>query len=159
LFVGFHLSIIAAPGQRGRSASHLEKPIRLKLCIALILLIGSLCCGSNGQNFKLFKLPSGKEIKVTGVGKMDFPNSDPALVMNYLTDISIDDKTALRKEVDEIWDVFQKDVENAHLRGGVIRATHVEGTGLAKSGKSCGFVFVKRDDGKWHCLDDDKEKK
>ena len=133
--------------------------MRLKICCLTLLLLSALSCGSNAPNFKSYQLPSGKEIKVTGVVKMDFPNSDPALVMNYLTDISIDDKTALRKEVDEIWDVFQKDVENAHLKGGVIRATHVEGTGFVKSGKGYGFVFVKRDDGKWHCLDDDKKEK
>ena len=131
--------------------------MRLKLSIVLILLVMSIGCGSQAQNFKLFKLPSGKEIKVTGVGKMDFPNSDSALVMNYLTDISIDNKEALRKEVDEIWSVFQKDVENARLKAGVIRATHVEGSGFVKSGKGYGFVFVKQDDGKWHCLDDDKK--
>ena len=131
--------------------------MRLKLSIVLILLVMPIGCGSQAQTFKLFKLPSGKEIKVTGVGKMDFPNSDPALVMNYLTDISIDDKEALRKEVDEIWSLFQKDVENAKLKAGVIRATHVEGSGFVKSGKGYGFVFVKQDDGKWHCLDDDKK--
>ena len=127
----------------------------MKLSIAVVLLLTGIACGTQAQNYKLFKLPSGKEIKVTGVGKMDFRKSDPALVMNYLTDISIDDKEALRKEVDEIWSVFQKDVENAKLKAGVIRATHVEGSGLIKSGKGYGFVFVKRDDGKWHCLDDD----
>jgi len=123
----------------------------------LLLLLICVACGSQTQNYKSFKLPSGKEIKVTGIGKMDFRNSDPALVMNYLTDVSIEDKQALRKEVDEIWSVFQKDVENARLNGGVIRATHVEGSGFVKSGKGYGFVFVKRDDGKWHCLDDDKK--
>src|SRR5215831_11220822 len=128
--------------------------MKTKLSMALVLLLFCLGCGQ-AQNYKLFKLPSGKEIKVTGVGKMDFQNSDPALVMNYLTDISIDDKEALRKEVDEIWSLFQQDVENAKLKAGVIRATHVEGSGLVKSGKGYGFVFVKRDDGKWHCLDDD----
>ena len=127
----------------------------MKLSIAVVLLLTGIACGTQAQNYKLFKLPSGKEIKVTGVGKMDFRKSDPALVMNYLTDISIDDKEALRKQVDEIWSVFQKDVENAKLKAGVIRATHVEGSGLIKSGKGYGFVFVKRDDGKWHCLDDD----
>lgn len=131
--------------------------MRLKLSIVLSLLVMSIGCGSQAQNFKLFKLSSGKEIKVTGVGKMDFPNSDSALVMNYLTDISIDNKEALRKEVDEIWSVFQKDVENAKLKAGVIRATHVEGSGFVKSGKGYGFVFVKQGDGKWHCLDDDKK--
>lgn len=128
--------------------------MRLKLSISLILLATSFGCGNNAQDYKSFKLPSGKEIKVTGVVKMDFPDSDPALVMNYLTDISIEDKTTLRKEVDEIWSVFQKDVENAHLKAGVIRATHVEGTGFVKTGNSYGFPFEKRDDGKWHCLDD-----
>ena len=133
--------------------------MKTKLSMALLLLLTFAACGSQAQNYKLFKLPSGKEIKITGMGKMDFPNSDPALVMNYLTDISIDDKVALRKEVDEIWSVFQKDVENAKLKAGVIRATHVEGSGFVKSGQGYGFVFVKRDDGKWHCLDGDKPTK
>ncbi len=125
--------------------------------VSLILLILAQGCIRNPQNFRSFKLPSGKEVKVTSMAKMEFPNSDPALVLNYLTDLSIDDKTSLRKEVDEIWEVFQKDVENAHLKGGVIRATHVVGSGFVQSGKGYGFVFVKRDDGKWHCLEDDKK--
>lgn len=76
--------------------------------------------------------------------------------MNYETAIPIEDKMALRKEVDEIWDVFQKDVEAAQLKAGVIRATHIEGSGFVKSGKGYGFVFAKSDDGKWHCLEDEK---
>jgi len=88
---------------------------------------------------------------------MDFPNSGSALVLNYQTDIPIDDMVTLRKEVDEIWGVFQKDVEVANLKGGVIRATHLEGTGPIKNGKGYGFVFVKREDGNWHCLEDDKK--
>jgi len=109
--------------------------MRLKLFIILMLVATSFSCGSQAQNFKSFKLPSGKEIKITGITKMDFPNSDPALVMSYLTDISINDKANLRKEIDEIWTVFQTDVENAHLKAGVIRATHVEGSGFVKNGK------------------------
>jgi hypothetical protein len=140
-----------------RNVRHLlGEPMRLKLSIVLIVAAAFLSCTSTTQNFKLFKLPSGKEIKITGINKMDFAKGDSALVMNYLSDISIDDKTALRKEIDEIWTVFQSDVENAHLKAGVIRATHVEGSGLVKSGKGYGFVFVKRDDGKWYCLEDDK---
>jgi len=133
--------------------------MKTKLSMTLALLLICIACGSQAQNYKTFRLPSGKEIKITSMGKMDFPNSEPALVMNYLTDISIDNKVALRKEVDEIWGVFQKDVENANLKAGVIRATHVEGSGFVKSGQGYGFVFVKRDDGKWHCLDDDKQTK
>ena len=133
--------------------------MHIKLWISLCLLLVFVGCMSTGQNYQSYKLPSGKEIKVTGIMRMDFPNSDPALVFNYQTDIPIDGKQALRKEVDEIWSVFQKDVEKANLKSGAIRATHVEGTGLIKSGKGYGFVFVKRDDGQWHCLEDDGKPK
>jgi len=88
---------------------------------------------------------------------MDFPNSGPALVMNYLTDISTDDMTALSNEVQEVWSVFQADVENAHLNAAVIRATHMEGSSLVKTGKGYGFVFVKGEDGKWHRLEDTRK--
>lgn len=132
--------------------------MRLRIGSVVILLFILSGCGINtGPNSQLYKLPSGKQIKITGMNKMDFPNSGSALVLNYQTDIPIDDKVALRREVDEIWGAFQKDVEAANLKGGVIRATHLEGTGLVKTGKGYGFVFVKRDDGNWHCLEDDKK--
>jgi hypothetical protein len=127
--------------------------------ILILLVLASGCSAARPQESKLFTLPSGKQIKVTGISKMDFPKSDSALVMNYETGVSIDDTLALRKEVDEIWALFQKDVENAGLKAAIIRAIHVEGSGLIKNGKRYGFVFEKREDGKWHCLDDDKQQK
>src|ERR1051326_7121303 len=105
-----------------------------------MLLIFTLCCGrGSAQNSQPYKLASGKQIKVNGVGKMNFPNGDSALVMNYETEIPIEDKEALRKEVDEIWSVFQKAVEKAEVKAGVIRATHYEGSGLVRNGKGYGF--------------------
>ena len=131
--------------------------MKIKLAVAFTLLVTCIACSSQARNYKAFKLPSGKEIKITGMVKMDFPNSDPALVLNYLTDIPIVNKVELRKEIDEVWSVFQKDVENAKLKAGVIRATHMEGSGFVKSGTGYGYVFVKRDDGQWHCTEDDKQ--
>jgi hypothetical protein len=87
---------------------------------------------------------------------MDFPNGDSALVLNYDTDIPIEDKAALRKEVDEIWQRFPKDVEKAGVDSGVIRATHYENSGFMRKGNGYGFVFVKGSDGKWQ-LDDKKK--
>jgi len=127
-----------------------------RILVSLLLLVACAGCGVQPRNFKTIKLPSGKEIKVTSMGEMGFPNSPAALVMDYVTVISIDDKAALRKEVDEIWSVFQIDVENAHLKAGVIRATQVSNGWFMKSGRGYGFVFVKRDDDKWHCLEDEK---
>ena len=128
----------------------------IRLALILIFLAVSGSCRYQGPAFKPLKLPSGKEIKVTTITKMNFPNSGPALVMNYLTEISMDDMTALRNEVQEVWSVFQTDVENEHLDAAVIRATHMEGSSLVKTGKGYGFVFVKRD-GQWRLLEDTKK--
>ena len=133
--------------------------MRLRLSVSVIVLAACLSCRSSIQNHPAYRLPSGKEIKVTSVERMDFPNSDPALVMNYLTDIPIDDRIALRQEVDEIWRVFQQDIEKAHLKAGVIRANHAEGGGVVKTVNGYGFVFVKEADNKWRCLDDNQPKK
>jgi len=63
----------------------------------------------------------------------------------------------LRKEIDEVWSVFQKDVEAAQLKTGIIHATHVEGSGIVRNGKGYGFTFVKREDGQWHLVEDEKK--
>jgi hypothetical protein len=134
--------------------------MKSKITALTILLVLTLCCsGGKAQNSQTYKLPSGKVIKVNAVGKMNFPNGDSALVMNYETEIPIENKDALRQEVDEIWTVFQKDVEKAEVKAGVIRATQYQGNGMVRQGKGYGFVFVKGNDGKWHLLEDEKEKK
>lgn len=101
-------------------------------------------------------LPSGKQIKVVSIVPMHFSGGD-ALILNCETDISIDDKTALRKEADEIWSLFRKNVEDASMTNGVIRVTHPEGSGSITQSKGYGFVFEKRGDGQWHCLQDEKK--
>jgi hypothetical protein len=128
----------------------------IRFLLVLIFLATALSCRSGGPQQKVTRLPSGKEIKITSIVKMNFPASGPALVMNYITDISMDDMPALLKEVDEVWSVFQADVENAHVDAAVIRATHMEGS-FIKSGKGYGFVFVKREDGQWHRMEEGRK--
>lgn len=98
-----------------------------------------------------------KLITPTGVHKMDFPNGESALVMEYQTAIPIAQLADLRKEVDWVWEAFSVDVENAKLTNGVIRVTHPEGSGLLTQSKGYGFVFTKRADGTWHCQQDEKK--
>jgi hypothetical protein len=137
-----------------------ERIMRVKIIFfALLLCFTFGCGGGNAQTSQTYKLPSGKQIKVNNVGKMNFPNGDSALVMNYETEIPIENKEELSKEVEEIWSVFQKDVEKAEVKAGVIRATHYEGSGVVRNGKGYGFVYVKGEDGKWRRLEDEKEKK
>ena len=139
------------------------------LTTLLFLTVG--CGGSNAQNSQNaqnnqatqnspnYKLPSGKEIKINAIGEMNFKNGDTALVMNYETEIPIANIEELSKEVEEIWSIFQKDVERAELKTGIIRASHFEGSGIVRNGKGYGFVYVKGADGKWRRLEDKKEKK
>ncbi|MFN0140409.1 MAG: hypothetical protein ACKVQW_10045 [Pyrinomonadaceae bacterium] len=120
------------------------------LIVSFLILIGFGC----NKNSNIYTLPSGKQINVTSITKMDFPKGDPALVMKYETNIPIEKKLELRREVDEIWKMFQKDVEAANLKAAAIRAIHNEGDGFVRTGKGYGFVFIKQDDGTWYCLDD-----
>ena len=122
-----------------------------KILFGVFLILISFGCG---QTSNTYTLPSGKQISVTSISRMDFPKGDPTLVMNYETDIPIENKSELRREVDEIWKIFQKDVEAANLKAGAIRAVYYETDRFAKTGKGYGFVFVERDNGTWYCLDD-----
>jgi len=115
------------------------------------------CAGCSRPASPVTTLPSGKQIKITGIGPMHFPDGTDAMILNCETDISIDDKPVLRKEVDEIWSLFRKKVEGAGLPNGVIRITHTEGSGLVTHSQGFGFVFEKRADGQWHCLQDEKK--
>jgi hypothetical protein len=126
-------------------------------CVPTLALVLLVCFGPPSPPAPLYTLPSGKQIRITAVGPMYFSGGPPALIMNVETDISIDDKAELRKEVDEIWQTFSKDVEQAHMTMGIIRMIHNEGSGWVTHGKGYGFVFEKRADGTWHCLDDDKK--
>ena len=88
---------------------------------------------------------------------MHFSDGEDALILNCETDISISDTPDLRKEVGEIWNIFRKNVESANMTNGVIRISHTEGSGLITHNQGFGFVFQKRADGQWYCLQDDKK--
>jgi hypothetical protein len=130
----------------------------LKIGSLLMVLTASLwCSGCSGPDSKPITLPSGRQIHVTGIVPLHFPNGETALVLNCETDIAMDDMAALRKQADEIWGIFKQDVENAHLTKGIINVVHPEGSRWLTHSKGCGFVFVKRADGEWHCLQDEKK--
>ena len=115
-------------------------------------------CEASPQNFQTYQLPSGKQIKVNYVQKMYFNSGGNALLMHYETEIPIENEDALKKEIDEIWSVFQADVEKSGEKNGIIQAVHYERSGIVRRGKGHGYVFNKSDDGKWRLVED-KEKR
>ena len=104
-----------------------------------------------------YKLPSGREIKITGMNGMNFENGETGLVLNYQTDIPIENRDELKKEVEEVWTIFKVDVEKANVTSGIIRATHITDDGMfVKNGKGYGFVYQRNAKGQWALMDDKK---
>src|SRR5262245_37669362 len=106
-----------------------------------LLLLGLTSCTSSSQQFRLVKLPSGKDVKVMGVVPMRFSQGPPALMLKYQTDYKISDRSALRNEVDEIWSVFKTDVEKGNFTNAIISANEVPHGTLVKQSKGYNFVF------------------
>ncbi len=71
------------------------------------------------------------------------------------TDIPIEKRAELRKEVNEIWDTFKANSEASHLTKAMIGMNHNEGTGIVTRGTRYGFGFEKQAYGKWKCINED----
>lgn len=123
----------------------------LTLTAALLMLSG---CGSMEPGYTVHKLPSGREVKVLGISKMFFAKGDPALMLKYRTDLKLDDREQLRKEVEEVWQAFRVDVEREGLKAAVISVQETP-TRMLIITKSRGYNFVvkKSDAGAWEFLD------
>jgi hypothetical protein len=127
------------------------------VCLEIVACCSACAQDTNKISVGVRTLPSGQQIKVVSVIPMHFANGSDALILNYETAISMDDKTALRQQAGEVWTAFRKNVEEASMTNGVIRVTHPEDTGLITHSKGYGLVFEKRGDGQWHCLQDEKK--
>jgi hypothetical protein len=117
------------------------------LCLFASLLLG--CSVDGSQNYRVVTLSSGKQVKVLSVGKISFSQGDPALMLKYQTDLSVDNRVVLQQEVAEIWESFRGDVEKAQLNSAVISANDVPKGIVIKTGKSYNFVYQKTKDGNW----------
>ena len=122
-----------------------------------VLLALALTCSCNAQqSSRPYKLPSGRVVRVLGVGPISFTKAPPALILKYETDLKIGDTQALRKEADEIFSVLKADAENGKFTSAIVSANEKPTGLILKSSKGYNFVYEKRADGQWHCLEDDK---
>ncbi len=120
------------------------------LAMTICLLFSSPSC-SQSQKYTPKKLPSGRIVKIAGVGKICFSNDDPALMLKYYTDVPITDTGALREEVEDIWQSFKFDVEQSGLKSAIISANEMS-TGIISKTKGFNFVFKTQGDGSWAML-------
>lgn len=93
--------------------------------LAVLLPVALLCACSNGPAYRSVTLPSGRVVKVLGVGTIRFASGEIGLSLTYQTDLKISDQDALRKEVDEIWAAFRVDAEKAGVHSAIISANEI----------------------------------
>ena len=98
-------------------------------------------------------LPSGKTVKVLGVGPIRFGSGEIGLTLAYQTDLKISDQETLSKEADEIWRSFRVDAERAGVKSAIISANEIPEGLIIKKSRTYNFVYQKNDRGEWHLLD------
>lgn len=129
----------------------MKRPL-LETAFAIIAVALLVSCGPPATPYKLVRLPSGKSVKVLSVGKVYFSKGEPALMLKYETDLPITDVAALEREADELWQSFQHDVENAHLKNAIISASSHPSGGFVSRSQSYNFVFQQSANGLWKRL-------
>jgi len=90
------------------------------------------------------------------MGPISFPKAPPALMLKYETDLKVSDAEALRKESDEVFGILKVDAENGKFTSAIVSANEKPTGLILKNSKGYNFVYEKRADGQWHCLEDDK---
>jgi len=126
------------------------KPKQLSQFFLAILLAGSTFAQESS-----IRLKSGKEVRVVKVGPVYGQGMKKlAVELQYETELKVSDIATLRKEADQVWDVFRPDVEKANEKAAIVSAVEKRPPGVITKSEGYNFVFEKRPDGTWHCLDD-----
>jgi hypothetical protein len=85
------------------------------------------------------RLASGKKVKVLSITRTTLHGSnEPALALQYVTEISISDTDKLWREVEEVWDAFRPLVEREKVRAAVVTANE-PASGLFSFSKGAGW--------------------
>jgi len=80
--------------------------------------------GFNVARNKKITLPSGNKIVVDAVGKIYYRKSEPGIMLQYSTNLNMEDAELLKSEVDEVWSLFKKEADESGLDSVVISANY-----------------------------------
>jgi hypothetical protein len=122
---------------------------RVSSLLSPVLLL--VACGGSAPQppVQVHRLPSGEEVKVLGIGKINFSASGPALMLKYQTGLSMDDTSALHAEAQRIWADFRKDAERAQVQNAIVSANSAPTGGIVSHGRTYNFVYERSRDGSW----------
>jgi hypothetical protein len=126
----------------------------LTLCRLLSPIFVLTACGGAPQPpVQVHRLPSGEQVKVLGIGKVNFAASGPALMLKYQSDLNLDDTSALHSEAQRIWEEFRKDADRAQVQSAIVSANSAPTGAIVSHGRTYNFVYERSGDGSWHEAD------
>ena len=126
-------------------------------CLPLFFLVFLISCAAPAPAGSMLTLPSGRQIKALSAGPVFGAGGKRlGVIFRYETELKVSDKTALRKEVDEIFSVIRQDAEREKETSLTVSAIEKSSGTFIKSTHGYNFVFERAPDGSWHCLDDQK---
>jgi hypothetical protein len=128
--------------------------------LLVMILLGCLVrmAHTGGEPVKdapsVLKLASGKEVKVLSITRTTLHGSDePALSLQYVTEISLSHSDDLWREIEEVWTAFRPLVEREKVRAAVVVANE-PASGLLSMSHGAGYAFKQRADGSWGAPDE-----
>jgi len=117
--------------------------------ILITITLFVLGCDSSLPQQGTITLSSGKAFKIVGVSKVTSDEYPPTIIIQYETDLIVENTPELRNQVQEIWQVVKKDVESEHYNRAIISALNHKKILLYESNKYWNYVFQKVDSADW----------
>jgi hypothetical protein len=126
---------------------------RLALTILLAATFFSLAvAGSRAASLEqdeTVKLPSGRIAKILSISKVEYSKGVMALMVRYQTTLTVDQRTALSQEVDDVWKLAQKDVEHYGYSEAIISSNETPKGIFITINHVMNFIYEKGADNKW----------
>jgi hypothetical protein len=119
------------------------------LGIAFVVLTIRLSLAAPLTENQTIKLPSGRTAKILSVSKIEYSKGVMALMVRYQTTLSVDQRTALSQEVDDVWKIAQKDVEHYGYDEAIISSNEEPKGIFITASHVLNFIYEKGPDGKW----------
>lgn len=128
---------------------------RMAWLLAALLLVAF--CAGPVQGDSLLKLQSGKQVKVLGAAPLyNTSGKRLGLMFRYETELKITDKSALRKEADQVFAAIRLDAEKMNESSVIVSAVEKASGSILSKSQGYNFVYERLPNGSWHCLDDKK---
>jgi len=121
----------------------------LLLGIVLVLLPAFRAQAAPLVKDEILKLPTGRMARILSISKVEYSKGVMALMVRYETTLTVDERSALSQEVDDVWKVAQKDVERYGYGEAIISSNETPKGIFITTNHVLNFIYERDADGKW----------